>query len=226
MAHPALPRMADRSFRTLVRRSVANPAEFLATAAALVKGHLYLGWYRLLGRRVRAGRSLKVFGTLWVRGPGEVVFGDRVTILGNTTPFTYSPDARITIGDGVLMGSARFGCARAITIGDECILADCSIADTDHHSAQANRRLPDTPVRIAPVTIGRNVWIAQNAAILPGCSIGENSVVAHGAVVMRSFGSNIVIVGNPAKVASPIPSGEPDAAGPPGGPQPPDRMPT
>ena len=38
-------------------------------------------------------------------------------------------------------------------------------------------------------------------------------MISHGAVVMRSFGPNIVIVGNPAKVAAPIPAGDAAPAG-------------
>ena len=197
----------------LLRRAAAEPGVALSTALALLRGRWYLLWYRLRGRRVRAGRQFKVFGSLKVRGPGEVIFGDRVTILGDATPFTYKREARIIIGNDVMMGSARFGCASEIRIGDQCILADCSISDTDHHSAQANRRSPDAPVRVLPVKIERNVWVARQAAVLPGCTVGENSVISHGAVVMRSFGPNIVIVGNPAKVAAPIPAGDAAPAG-------------
>ena len=155
----------------LLRRAAAEPGVALSTALALLRGRWYLLWYRLRGRRVRAGRQFKVFGSLKVRGPGEVIFGDRVTILGDATPFTYKREARIIIGNDVMMGSARFGCASEISIGDQCILADCSISDTDHHSAQANRRSPDAPVRVLPVKIERNVWVARQAAVLPGCTV-------------------------------------------------------
>lgn len=192
----------------LLRRAAREPGAAVRAAIALLRGSCYLLWYRITGRRVRAGRHFKVFGSLKVRGPGEVTFGDRVTVLGDATPFTYGAEARIAVGSDVLLGSVRFGCAREIVIGDECILADCSISDTDHHSARADRRSASAPVRVAPVRLERNVWVGRQAAVLPGCTIGENSVISHGAVIMRSFGANIVIVGNPAKVAAPIPSAE------------------
>jgi acetyltransferase-like isoleucine patch superfamily enzyme len=70
-------------------------------------------------------------------------------------------------------------------------------------------------VRVAPVFIGENVWVAAGAVLLPGTSIGENSVVSAAAVCMRSFPANKVILGNPAKVAMPIPAldGEPAIGG-------------
>jgi acetyltransferase-like isoleucine patch superfamily enzyme len=134
-----------------------------------------------------------------------VVFGDNVSVLGDATPWTYSEEARIVVGDRVLLGSARFGCIREITIGDDCILADVSIADTDFHSTRADRRSEHAPIRVASVHIARNVWLAQSATLLPGTVIGENSVVSSGAVCTRQFPANVIIMGNPAKIAAPIP---------------------
>ncbi|MBA2585639.1 MAG: maltose acetyltransferase, partial [Chthoniobacterales bacterium] len=48
--------------------------------------------------------------------------------------------------------------------------------------------------------IGDNVWIGMNAVILKGVAIGENSVVAAGAVVTKSVPENCVVAGNPAKI--------------------------
>ena len=192
----------------LARRAVREPRKAVSTALAVLRGQAYVLWYRLRGIRFRAGRGFRVYGSLDVRGPGEVIFGAGVAVFGEATPHTYEPTARIVVGNNVMMGTARFGCAREIVVGDDCILAECSLSDTDHHSARADRRSPLAPVRVAPVSLGRNVWVGRYAAVLPGCTIGENSVLAHGAVVMRSFGPNLIIAGNPAKVAAPIPSAE------------------
>jgi maltose O-acetyltransferase len=51
-----------------------------------------------------------------------------------------------------------------------------------------------------PITIGNNVWISANATICPGVTIGDNVVVGAGAVVTKSFPSNVVIAGVPAKI--------------------------
>jgi len=191
---------------SLLDRASRDPGRALSAVVALLRGQLYVLWYRLRGTRFRAGRGFRVYGSLDVRGPGEVIFGADVSVVGQATPHTYTPTARIVIGDNVMMGTVRFGCAREIVVGDDCLLAECSLSDTDHHSARADRRSPLAPVRVAPVKLERNVWVGRYAAVLPGCTVGENSVLAHGAVVMRSFGPNLIIVGNPAKVAAPIPS--------------------
>jgi acetyltransferase-like isoleucine patch superfamily enzyme len=55
-------------------------------------------------------------------------------------------------------------------------------------------------LRTLPVIISDNVWIGMNAIILKGVTIGENSVVAAGAVVTKSVPANVVVAGNPAVV--------------------------
>ena len=51
-----------------------------------------------------------------------------------------------------------------------------------------------------PVTIGNSVWIGGSAVILPGVTIGDNSVVGAGAVVTRDVPSGVVVAGNPARI--------------------------
>jgi acetyltransferase-like isoleucine patch superfamily enzyme len=193
---------------TLLRRAWREPRRAVRVGLAVLKGHLYPTYFRLRGIRVRAGRNLRVFGSLSVRGPGEVIFGDSVVVFGRPTPWTYTPEARIVIGNHVILGRAQFGCVREIVIGPDCILGACSIMDTDFHSTRADRWSPDAPVRVAPVHIGANVWVGDNAGILPGTRIGENSVVSFGAVCAREYPPNVIIAGNPAKVAGRIPQAD------------------
>ena len=51
-----------------------------------------------------------------------------------------------------------------------------------------------------PIEIGANAWLGGGAIVLPGVTIGENSVVGAGAVVTRDVPSDVVVVGNPARV--------------------------
>ena len=51
-----------------------------------------------------------------------------------------------------------------------------------------------------PVHIGRNCWIGAGAIILPGITIGDNTVIGAGSVVTKDIPSNVVAVGNPCKV--------------------------
>jgi len=55
-----------------------------------------------------------------------------------------------------------------------------------------------------PITIGDNVWLGGGVIVLPGVTIGANTVVGAGAVVTKDLPANVVAVGNPARVVRPI----------------------
>ena len=194
------------SVGSLVRRAPKEPGSAIMYVLALLKGYWYRAILWTLGRRFRAGPRFRAYGRLSVRGPGSVVFGENVALWGRVNAWTYAPDARIVVADDVMMSGTRFSSACEIRVGRDSILADAGIRDTDFHSTRADRRSAAAPVRVAPVEIGDNVWIASGAVLLPGTSVGENSVVGAGAVCMRKFPANKVILGNPARVAMPIPS--------------------
>lgn len=55
-----------------------------------------------------------------------------------------------------------------------------------------------------PVHIGKNCWLGAGVIVLPGVTIGDNSVIGAGSVVTKDIPSNVVAVGNPCKVLRPI----------------------
>jgi acetyltransferase-like isoleucine patch superfamily enzyme len=116
------------------------------------------------------------------------------------TPWTYHRDAVIEVGAGTFLNGTQFGCAGRITIGPRCILARASIMDTNFHSTAADRHDPAAQVRVAPVRIGANVWIAAQVGILPGTAIGDNSVVGFGAVCSGEYPADVIVAAAPAAI--------------------------
>ena len=188
-----------------ILRQVHDRPNALRYGIALCKGWLYKSCLKMLGYRFTAGARFRVYGKLRLNGPGEVIFGSDVILYDYVTPWTHAPEARIVIGDNVILGGTRFGCVQEITVGDNCILADARIMDTDFHSIRADRRSRDAPVRVAPVRIEENVWVGAGAALLPDTTIGKNSVVGFGAVCMGRYPADKVIIGNPARAVLPLP---------------------
>jgi acetyltransferase-like isoleucine patch superfamily enzyme len=203
--------MASDSALRSVALGLRSPRRAWSVGWEYLRGWWYKLSYPARGIRFSAGRRFRVSGRLIVRGPGTVRFGDNVRVGMTVTPWTHALEAAIDVGDDVYLNGTRFGCARSIRVGARCILADASIMDTDFHSTRADRHNPDAPVRVAPVILGENVWIAANVGILAGSCIGENSVVGFGSVVRGgTFPADVIIAGNPAKVEKPIP---PSSAG-------------
>lgn len=56
----------------------------------------------------------------------------------------------------------------------------------------------------APIRIGRNCWLGAGVIVLPGVSIGDNSVIGAGSIVTKDIPAGVVAVGNPCRVLRPI----------------------
>lgn len=85
-----------------------------------------------------------------------------------------------------------------IEIGDDVLIGpNVSIITSGHPIAPSQRR---SGVTASPVKIERNVWIAAGATIIGGVTIGENSVIAAGAVVTRDVAPDSLVGGNPARL--------------------------
>ncbi|MGL4379800.1 MAG: sugar O-acetyltransferase [Vibrio sp.] len=98
---------------------------------------------------------------------------------------------------------ANFGCVildvAEVRIGHNCFIAPQVGIYTATHPIDPIQRNSGLEYG-KPVTIGDNCWIGGHATINPGVSLGNNVVVASGAVVTKSFADNVVIGGNPARV--------------------------
>ena len=90
-----------------------------------------------------------------------------------------------------------------ITIGDHVMLGPkVSIYTANHPIDAAVRNLGHD--HGVPVTIGNNIWIGGNCVILPGVTIGDNTVIGAGSVVTKDIPANVVAAGNPCRVIRPI----------------------
>lgn len=186
--------------QSLLAKALANPGVALREARYRLKAELFTMYCRLSGKRFRAGRNLRLEGRIVLRGPGEVILGDNVRIGQTVTPWTYSREARIEIGDDSYLNGTSFGCRELIRVGPRAILARCSIMDTNFHSLSPDRHSAHAPVKTEPVVLEENVWVAAQAGVLPGTRVGRNSVVGFGAVCSGEYPENVLIAGNPARV--------------------------
>lgn len=117
-------------------------------------------------------------------------------------PFYTDYGKNITVGKGVFINE---GCCfqdqGGIEIGDNALIGQQVVIATLNHDLAPDKRANMIP---APVKIGNNVWIGAHATILAGVTIGDNAVVAAGAVVTKDVPANVVVGGVPAKIIKTI----------------------
>lgn len=91
-----------------------------------------------------------------------------------------------------------------ITIGQNCLLGPRVQLLTAEHPLQITPRKEGWESG-RPIAIRDNVWLGAGVMVLPGVTIGENTVVGAGAVVTRDLPANVIAVGNPARVIRELP---------------------
>ena len=114
-------------------------------------------------------------------------------------PFHCSYGINLRLGDGVYLNA---GCvvldSAPVQIGTRTMLGPgVHIYCADHHRDPEKRRAGIE--RALPVTIGSDVWIGGGAILLPGVTIGDNAIVAAGAVVSRDVAAGSRVAGIPAR---------------------------
>lgn len=110
-------------------------------------------------------------------------------------PFSTDCGKNTTFGKNVFINAGcRYQDQGGLTIGNGSQIGHNVVIATLNHHLHPDRREGSSPVELE-----RNVWIGSNATILPGVIVGENSVVAAGAVVSKDVPTNVIVAGIPAK---------------------------
>lgn len=113
-------------------------------------------------------------------------------------PFYTDYGKNITVGEGVFINACcHFQDHGGVTIGDGCQIGHNVVFATLNHGLRPEERRHTIP---APIVLGKNVWVGSNSTLLSGVTVGDNAVVAAGAVVTKDVPANAVVGGVPAKV--------------------------
>ncbi len=128
-------------------------------------------------------------------------------LLGSTGEHLYiEPNFICDYGYNIFVGEnfyANFDClildTCPVEIGDNCMLAPGVHIYTATHPLTPDERNSGLEYG-KPVKIGHNVWLGGRSVINPGVTIGDNVVVASGAVVTKDVPDNVVVGGNPARI--------------------------
>lgn len=162
-------------------------------------------WARSLRRKYLAYRypnlmieyGSVVLGRIRVSGDGQITIGRGCRLID----VTLHVEGALRIGANAFLNGTSIVCMKSVTIGDDCLLSDAYITDTDFHNIEPElRHAPPGAKAIRPVVIGRNVWVGDRGVVLKGSQIGDDAVVGSNSVVRGIVPPRSVCIGNPAQV--------------------------
>jgi len=112
----------------------------------------------------------------------------------------------LKIGNNSACGRyCEFGASGGIEIGNDVIMGSyISFHSENHNFSDKSKPIREQGVTSAGIKLGNNIWVGAKVTFLDGSEVGDNSVVAAGAVVTGKFPPNVVIGGIPAKILKEI----------------------
>lgn len=186
-----------------------------------IRGFKLLFFFRkpnmlLLGKKVRFFNLPNIQLGKWVKledyvylsalGKGKLELGNNVGIgaysrLIISTSFN-NVGKYIKIGNNVGIGEyAYLGGGGGLEIGDDCIIGQyLSCHPENHNFDDSSKLIREQGVTRQGIKIGKNCWIGSKVTVLDGVTVGDNCVIAAGAVITKDMPANSVIGGVPAKV--------------------------
>lgn len=142
------------------------------------------GWRRLLLRtfRARIGEGARIDNTVRIWAPWNLSIGDHSAVGHHVDLYCLAP---VAIGNNSIISQYAFVCTGS------------------HDHTQSN-----FPVTSKPISVGDGVWIAADAFIGPGVTIGDGAVVGARASVFKSVAPRTIVGGNPARLLKERPMDE------------------
>ncbi|ENM5906514.1 acyltransferase [Vibrio mimicus] len=139
---------------------------------------------------------------IYVNGENnQLIIHDRANLKGVTIEL-YGNNCLLEIGANCVIGENCFLSCREknikLIIGEECMFSrNVKIMTSDGHNiVRKNERINQA----RSIAIGNHVWLADNVTILKGVHIGNDSMVGINSTLTKSIETNVIAVGNPAKV--------------------------
>lgn len=190
------------------------------------RGFMLIRGFLKTGRKVFIGSNTKILNASNIR------FGNSVTIENNCEIDGYASEKIILghcvkigayskllstshfskFGKGLKMGNnsaigdfTHFGAPGGIVIGNDVIMGSyISFHSENHNFLDTSKLIREQGVNSKGIVLGNNIWVGAKVTFLDGCQVGDNSVVAAGAVVNGIYPPNSIIGGVPAKVLKTI----------------------
>lgn len=188
----------------------------LSRGIMMIRGFLKTGQKVFIGSNTKIlnrsnisfGKSVTIGSYCEIDGYAseKVILGDCVKIGSYSKLLSTSHFSKY--GKGLVMGSnsaigdfTHFGAPGGIIVGNDVIMGSyISFHSENHNFSDTSKLIREQGVSSKGIILGNNIWVGAKVTFLDGCEIGDNSVVAAGAVVTGKFPKNSIIGGVPARV--------------------------
>ncbi len=166
----------------------------------------YVAKYQHVLRKATFGPKTTISCKLDITGSGKVRIGSNCTFERNpwgegyVTIYTHRPDAKIVIGNNVIMRATKFGSHLSIIIEDSAVLENASIYDSDFHNIDATIRDEDFNKRDRRVVIGHGSYVGCECLCSKGTVLKEKVIMLSAGVAgTRTLPDNSFVGGNPVR---------------------------
>ncbi len=173
-----------------------NPVALAQNAQAVLLARYAFRNAESLGPRVR------VWGKVIANVQGRLIVGDRARFGARTFPLEIAVgrEGLLEIGERAYINyGGSIAAMKHIRIGARVMIGPHSmIIDNEFHRLEPDRRLEAPESR--PIVIEDNAWLGARVIVLPGVTIGRDSVIGAGSVVTKDIPPGVIAAGSPAKV--------------------------
>lgn len=196
-------------YNTLFKRVV-----MLCRGMIFTRKKIYLGKNCTITNKtnIQFGKNVTIESNSVIDGfaKNKIIFGDGVKIGSFSKLLSTSHLATFGVGMKIGNNSAvgdftHFGATGGLEIGNDVIMGSyVSFHSENHNFSDSSTLIREQGVNSKGIKIGNNIWVGAKVTFLDGCQVGDNSIVAAGAVVNGVFPSNSLIGGVPAKLIKQI----------------------
>ncbi len=175
---------------------------------ARLRGWMFRVRCTMTGKNVTIGSGLKIYKKMKISGKGSISIGRNCMVSGvqgDSSQYvcldTLSPTAVLRIGDNASLYAARLAAKFEIVIGDDVLIEEAGVTDTDFHSIAKDRETPTNETKDkCRIAVGNRVCLGARSSVWKGTVIGDDVIVAPGSVVTMSVAPGNTVAGNPAKI--------------------------
>ena len=168
---------------------------YLQKIMSVVRGRFYRIYYKICNKRIVVGKNVRIGRNVFLsaRSNSKVVIGNNV-IIGSNSDISALNGGIILIGDNVAIGSSnKIICHNSISIGNGTLFAP-NVYIYDHNHLFDTDGVKRNSYDTGSIEIGSNCWICINSVVLKNTIIGDNCVVAAGAIINGNYGRCLKIV--------------------------------